>query len=286
VDAVGATREVVGPPPPAAVADPSPLEAAAPPDLDTPDHGPALRAWLAAHPVDGPATLDRSRLDFLTDDRLSTRESVCARIDEVWRCTTDGWLESWGSLAQLGALLGGDGDVMLPVETVGCDGGAEESACIHRLHLLRMDGATLVDEGSFVVAVRNEEIDRAEDYYEDAPSDVAQDKPDWGTYTGVMDEFRWTYAVEASRCVRMISVGAKQTRYVHVYRWGAPPRERSRTKPRRVVYAPAPNEIPAGPRAGDSVVWSVIELVNAPIVDLRGRWRLDGGRWIPVDHCS
>lgn len=254
-----------------------------PPDLSTSDHGPALRAWLAAHPEDGPAALDQASLRVSTEVLVSTDEILCMRIDAVWRCTIDPWVRVSGPSFEAGIPVRDANEVVVPVEVSSCDGGAEESACIHRLHLLRVAGTSLVDAGHLRLGAKYESIERDADYYEDAPPGVLQDGPAWGTHKGVIDEFRWSYNLERPLCLRLTSVTAEHTEYVRVHRHDRPTRERSGVQARRVRYAPAENELAAHPPLLEP--FEAGHLVQEPVADLRGSWRLDAERWVRVSSC-
>lgn len=240
-------------------------------DIGAPDPAPHDPTTLVLHELPA-SSLPVAELRLIAPLELSgppaiaTEDDLCVRVDDIWRCgsLTRERDDPFGYSPPRPRLPVRSGDaIVVPVEFDHCGFGSELSECQTELHLFRVDGSTLRNDGSLPVgAVIDENV---------------HDRDDTGmTIQGSIDEYRWHHRVEAPRCVRFLDIAATHTVYGGRYPDSGPAKNVvRRKKPLAVEFDPAPADLPQR---------TEYDAYHHP--DLRGLWQLRGDRWRRVDRCD
>jgi hypothetical protein len=227
----------------------------------------ALRARLAERPGDVPTEPEVEPVTSSAGAAFVYDAMLCVRIDEVWRCTDDAWLAAIdGQNVRVGVAVNDALAVVVPVEVERCEGGGELSECAERLHLLRIDGATLHDDGSLPLGASFDDHMR-----------VLHDDDRGATRTGTLDAWRWQLQVESPICIRAIAAKRTVTKYTYRHRDAGPARKSASEREQKVRFGARPATLPraaAWPSPYD------------PPDDLRGVWQLADDGLRRVDRCE
>jgi hypothetical protein len=224
-----------------------------------------LRARLAEQPDDVPteveAVTSSAGVAFVYDAML------CVRIDDVWRCTDDTWLTTIdGRRVRVEVAVHDAVAVVVPVEVARCEGGSELSECTERLHLLRMDGAALHDDGSMPLGASFDDHMR-----------MLDDDDRGATRIGTLDAWRWQLQVDSPICIRAVTAKRTVTKYAYRFRDAGSARKSASEREQKVRFGARPATLPR------AATWPS---PYDPPDDLRGVWQLADGVWRRVDRCE